>query len=309
MKKLVECKSVPCYLSEALARKVDELAAGLPSGCSYQRKAYSPAAVQFEPGERAEVSIITTNQPDKSNEVVIPEGVDLSTYNGTVLFQHKEGEVVGKCQWVKLNKSDESIRAKTVYYENSEGVESKWYRFIDEVWEMVKVGALPSKSIGFLPLTEKREPSADELALHPEWSACGIWDNSLLLEYSVCAVGVNNQAMVELVNSNAKSITAEVIKSMGLAFDFPEVAEPVVLVQEAPQTALEAPTVRRVRPALSLAEIIARAAREAIPVRRKAVHRKPSPDEVLTLALEALSVDPERILRLADEAFRNRGRV
>src|SRR5579884_3101781 len=92
----VECVSCGVWLPESCAREVDDLYKTLPSGLEYQRKAM-PVEMMFEPGERSEVSILTNATVDKSNEVVIPEGLDLDSYrrNMVVLWNHDHDQPVG----------------------------------------------------------------------------------------------------------------------------------------------------------------------------------------------------------------------
>lgn len=304
MRKTVQCKSVPCLLPEHIARKVDELVKTLPTGCDYQRKAVTVADYHFEPNERAEVSILSTATVDKSNEVVLPEGVDLTTFNGTVLYNHDPHQIVGRSVWVKHVPKDNSLRAKTEYFENQDGTESKWYKFVDEVWTMVKAGALRAKSIGFQPLTPKRDPSPEELASHPDWQGAGIWDKALLLEYSVCPIGINNDALVEAINT--KSIAPAVLKALGL----PEVTP--CPCQKAGDDCVS----RKIKwmhdngegSKYSDDQIVAIAYAHCHGKKaKKAKKVKKAPD--LAAILEKVDIDFDRVVSLALETYRNRGSV
>lgn len=216
----VECASVPCWLPESLARRVDDLHKRLPVDCGYVRKAYQ-VDYQFEPGERAEVSVITSASRDKTDEVVLPEGMELDSYrkNMIVLWNHDHEKPVARCGWIKLHKGE--IRAKTIYPESEDG--TNWSAFVDDVWAMTKACVLRQKSVGFLPLTPKRAPTQEELAEHPDWEGAGVFDNTLLLEYSCVSVGCNNDCLVEAINT--KSLDVGRLASLGL--EIPQQATPV----------------------------------------------------------------------------------
>src|SRR5258708_767334 len=98
----VECKSVDAYLPEAEAKEVDELCKTLPEDCrKIVTKSYE-ADIQFEPNERAEVSIISTEAVDSHNEVIILKGVNLDPFrrNSVVLWNHNRNKLAGTCKWI-----------------------------------------------------------------------------------------------------------------------------------------------------------------------------------------------------------------
>ncbi len=290
-KNLVECSSVPVLVTEEQARELDSLTKSLPADCTFQRKAYDASSV-FEEGERAEVSIISAETVDKSKEVVLLDGLELDTYNGVVFYNHNKDEIVGNCVWVKLHDKDRTLRAKTEYFENTTGQESRWYKFVDEVWTMVQAGALKAKSIGFQPLEPKSDPTPEELQAHPDWAGAGIWRRAMLLEYSVCPVGINNDALVELVN---KGLAPEKLEALGVP----------------------CPCVKAEPPAPSREELIAEVLRYGKPIPKRKAPRKPSPGKIIAKALERLDMDkilgaylsPEAILAQARKAYRDRGKI
>ena len=222
MKNCVDCASCPVRLPEETAREVDALAKTLPQGLEFQRKAL-PVEYQFEPGERAEVSILTSRSVDKSAEVVLPEGLELESYrkSAIVLWNHDKDRPIASCGWIKLHK--DHIRAKTIYPERPQDVETNW--FTDEVWAMTKSSPpiLRCKSIGFLPLVPLRDASPEELQAHPEWEGAGVWEKTLLLEYSCVYSGCNEDALVVAVNT--KSLDPERLKLLGV--EVPHVPEEV----------------------------------------------------------------------------------
>lgn len=222
MSKFVE-SIIGVMLPEPIAREIEEIYKSIPSDCKQLiTKSYTPL-YQFEPGERAEVSIISSITPDYSNEVVLPDGVDLDKYRShmRVLWNHNRNQPpIAKCLWLKAYK--DTIRAKTVYPEKvDKAVEDEW--FVDSIWDMVRSGLLPGKSISFLPVKPKRDPLPEELETHPEWKGCGVWDDVVMVEYSVVPIGCNPSAIVEYVNTKSLSLD----KFSALGFSLPEVQKAV----------------------------------------------------------------------------------
>lgn len=333
MKKLVLCDSTGCWLPEKLAEEMDVLRKSLPKDTPYIRKTYIPE-YQFEPNERAEVSIITTSSVDKTNEVVIPLGIDLSSYqkSGVVLYEHDNDAPVGECQWIKYVAQEDGLRAKTKYFEPEENVESKWYKFVGETWYMVKSGAMKGKSIGFQPLLPKRDPTEEELKLHPEWKGAGVWEKTLLLEYSVCSIGINNDSVVEMINK--KAVTAEAVAAMGIRV--PEEIRTAVSAAATPETATAAQAAVQPEPCCRkslferlkgddcVSQKIPKLLAEGYPQdqaaaiaysmcraksMKKKLPRRKSVDEMLDEALSRMTLDSGKISRMAEQIRRDRGRV
>lgn len=207
MSKFVECASTGTKLPEHVAREVDSLTKTLPADCGYRTKAIAADQITFEEGERADISVLTTNSVDKTNEVVLPEGVDMDAYRKSmvVLWNHDQERPVASCKWIKHYR--DSIRAKTVYPQEGP-------QLTQDAWLMTKSGILKAKSIGFIPRKPLREATSDELEMHPEWKGAGLWDDVLLIEYSCCTIGMNNDALVEAVNT--KSLHPETFLSLGI---------------------------------------------------------------------------------------------
>lgn len=222
MKNLVDCASVPCRLPEEQAKEIDALVKTLPSECKYVRKA-SDAEYQFSPGERAEVSVLSSDTLDQSNEVVLPEGIALEAYrkSSVVLWNHDQSNLIGTCGWIKLHGN--RILGKTIYPERPEGAES-W--FTDNVWSLIRCSPpiLRSKSIGFLPTVPLRPATDTELQAHPDWKSAGIWQSGILLEYSCVYNGANTDAIVQAINT--KSVDEAILKTLGIEVPVAKANEP-----------------------------------------------------------------------------------
>lgn len=267
-------------MPEDLARDVDEVSKSLPAGCEYQRKAVQ-VEYQFEPGERAEVSVISSTTVDKTSQIVMASGVDLEPYRKhmTVLWNHDQEKPIASAAWIKLYK--DHLRAKTVYPDPEQ---SEWGTLVNDVWAMTKSGVLKMKSIGFLPRTPLREPTTEELDAHPDWQGAGIWDNSLLLEYSACSIGICNDALVQAVNT--KSLDALHLKSLGVEVPAPALAPAPVefTLEEAMAIAKGCKPLRIKKPPVNW-------------------------DEVISKQIDAMSVDMKKILASSVGNYERRGRV
>jgi len=312
---LVQCASVPCLLPEDTASQIDELAKTLPQGCEFVTKSYQ-AELQFEPGERSEVSIISSDKKDYSEEVVIPNGLDLSHFrqHRRVLYNHdRNAPPVAECLWVKTYKN--TLRAKTMYPEPKSEDAGPW--FTTQLWGLVAAGLLNCKSIGFLPRTPKREPTEEELKIRPDWEGAGIFDNAVLLEYSLVPVPCNVDAVVQFVNTKGlpAELAVEVAKNLGVELP------PAPVFQCPDQSGIEAilkadPCVSRTIKEMydsgadkgrSRQQIIAIAFSKC----RQGKAKKKAPDitKLCCEAIEKITPDPEKIARLAEAMYKNRGRV
>lgn len=285
MTKYVTCASTGTRMSEDLAREVDEMTRGLPQGCGYRTKAVEPDAILFEPSERAEVSIISSDCVDRSNEVVIPQGVDLTSYrkNSVVLWSHDWDRPVGTCEWVKIHKN--TLRAKTIYPEDASHLSQ-------EVWKMLRCTppVLKAKSIGFLPRTPARAATPEELVSHPEWREASIFDDTLLLEYSCVSVGCNQDSLLQMVNT--KSLDAPTLADMGI--QIPETPETHEVVHEVARAVRETH--------MPLDQAVAY-------VLRMRKHKKIDLDRIFARSLGEIDLDVAEIVRRALDAHVNRGRV
>ncbi len=194
-------------MKSAIARAVEDVLAGLDADCRERVsggpvRLSAPAEIRFEPGERADISFVTTGALDRDREVVLPAGGDWSQFrkNPVVTFAHDYRELpVGRCLWVK-RKADalyDGWLAKTRYTDRPENWDGSWLP--DGVWHMVRRGELPGKSIGFIPL-QMRPPTPEEIRQRPELAqAARVIARWLALEYAVVPVQSNPDALVQAV--------------------------------------------------------------------------------------------------------------
>jgi hypothetical protein len=260
-------------MPDELARNLEALLKSLPKDKAYSyRKAQTlPTAVELVDGERADVSTISTDSIDREHEVVIPKGMNLTyfTKNPVVTFAHKYDELpVGRAAWVKM--VGDVLKAKTIYANKPDGWAGPWLP--DAVFSMTQQGIIRGKSVGFLP-TKVRSPTREELSLKPEWkNAHAVIESSLLLEYAIAPIPVNQDALVEAVSKGVADLA--ILKRLGLS---------------APAT--EAPTrPKRGRPATKAVSSVADL-------------------EAVLKALERMSFDPARIAEDVYRGLKNRGKV
>lgn len=151
-----------------------------PEAVEFIRKGIVPSDVQFEEGERAAVSYITTRDIDLDGEIVEPAGVDLESYrkNPVVLFGHNYNELpIGKNMWIKAD--ERGLIAKTQYAS---------HEFAQKVYEYRKEGMPLAQSIGFIPLQWEDSPG-DVKGCRRRYTK---WH---LLEYSDVPVPANPEAV------------------------------------------------------------------------------------------------------------------
>lgn len=129
-------------------------------------------------------AVITTNQPDRAGDVVMPEGFknrDEFMFNPVVLWAHQRTlPPIGVC--TKMEVSHDCIIAETTF--------SKTSPFALDVFKLYVEGVLRGWSIGFVPRRAFR--MAQTIAL-PDGGTCyPEWD---LLEYSAVPIPENPQAL------------------------------------------------------------------------------------------------------------------
>ncbi len=208
-----------------IASEIEQLMKDLPSDCKelgYRRTCKVPAAMDIKDGERADISLITTDTVDRDNEVMLPGGGDFKQFrkNPVVTFAHRYDELpIGRCAWLHRQKDEKQNGwlAKTEYTSQPKDWQGAW--FPDAVWHMVKQKHLLAKSIGFLPL-EMRAPEEKDIIDRPELAKVKrIITKWLALEYAVAPVQSNPDAIVQTI-AKAKSvglvIPEVIIEEMGL---------------------------------------------------------------------------------------------
>ncbi|MFA5452689.1 MAG: ATP-dependent Clp protease proteolytic subunit, partial [Candidatus Methanomethylophilaceae archaeon] len=147
-------------------------------------------------GKPATIDLISTIDVDRDNEVLIPDGCDLTGYKKTptVLFGHNyNGIPVGVSKWQKIAER-QGISSRTEYFSSD---------FARDVCEAAVGGAL-ANSVGFIPIKwvdkgYNEEPNKEYKELIEKYSIKGaprrIFTRWHLLEYSKVPVAANPHAI------------------------------------------------------------------------------------------------------------------
>jgi len=250
---LIDHAATGFKLPESLARRIDDLSRNLPREFAYQRIAHKADAFTLDPGERTDVSVITTDALDRDGEVVLPAGGDWSGYNRVVTFAHRYDQLpVGASWWIRAKGN--TLVAKTHYPDRpADWGGAPWLPSAILHLMQQPIPTCTGKSIGFVPLNI-RQATAEETSRRPEIKHAKIIDRWIGVEYAVVPVPSNPEAQMQAV---AKGIESGILDEKFLD-----------LLQEAagewPLSSLIAETLQRKRPlAIDLREQIAESIRNA----------------------------------------------
>ena len=156
------------------------------------RKTYQDTETKAGSEDRTLMVKITTSNPDRSSDVVIPQGAVLDNYqrNPVVALNHKyDGLAIAKTE--QLDITSDGILAKVKFPEP--GV----YGLADTVFELYKGGFMNAWSIGFIPIeSSDRDGGGREFK---KWE---------LLEYSAVLVPDNPEALT-MLRSKGIQVTDE----------------------------------------------------------------------------------------------------
>lgn len=147
---------------------------------------------EFSDNENTIVHYITTANPDREGDIVLPEGMNDANYskNPVVLFNHNTYYVIGKSLW--RNKTDKGILSKTKFAKTD---------FANDIKNLHKEGVLNAWSIGFMVNKDLGSLKRTEQGgyLFDEWE---------LLEYSSVSIPANPEAL-DVAKTIIKSIEAK----------------------------------------------------------------------------------------------------
>lgn len=185
----------------------------------YEKAIITKAPTELNPGERSDVSWISTECVDRQNEIMIAKGMDDSHFamNPIVTLNHCYGmPPIGKSLWRKFTKDGamRGIKAKTIYPPMPDAWTPGETWPPDQVLALVQAGLLNAKSIGYLPLAAHyaTEEEAKKLGCDTNTRIVDEW---ILLEYSVVSLPANPEAIVDMVAKSAVKPSEELIKAIG----------------------------------------------------------------------------------------------
>jgi hypothetical protein len=209
--------------TDRAARALDTLLRALPHTPEYEyRKAVSvKAPTELNPGERSDVSWISTESVDRTGEVIVARGMNDSQFQGNPLVTLGHAywmPPVGKSLWRRRVKDGSlvGIKAKTQYPPRPDNWPAAESWVPDKVLALVQAGLLQGKSIGFLP-TKVHVPDAKE-AGERGWGddVRLVIDEWLLLEYACVFLPANQDALVEAVSKGSVALDADLLRALGL---------------------------------------------------------------------------------------------
>lgn len=228
-------------LTDRQAIALDAILKALPKDDAfrYRKTTLARSPSELLPGERADVSWITTEDPDRTREVVRARGMNDSQFklNPLVTLQHSYSlPPIGRSLWRKVVHDGPmlGVKAKTQYPVKPEGWEGAWPA--DVAFSLVQADLLRGKSIGFLP-TKVHSPSEAERQAN-DWKAVDlVIDEWILLEYACTFLPAQQNAMVEAVSKSTIQVPEEFINAMGL--------DPLIF--QNPQSGTAPPDIKKLR--------------------------------------------------------------
>jgi hypothetical protein len=193
-------------LSEKQARNLDTLLKALPKSkeFEYRKTVFLRAPTDLNPGERSDVSWISTETPDRYDHVVFAKSMNDSQFalNPIVTLNHDYTcPPIGRSLWRKFVKDGDTrgIKAKTVYppMPASWPAGERWEP--DKVFAQIQAGLLNAKSIGWLR-TKAHFADVKEAAKNNWREGTLVVEEWLLIEYAVGTIPVNAETVVEVVS-------------------------------------------------------------------------------------------------------------
>ena len=219
---------IPCL--DRQARALENLLRALPHDDLHApgHVVIEKATTELLQGERADVSWISTEDPDRMRDIIVARGMNDEHFklNPVVTLQHAYWlPPVGRSLWRRRVKDGErvGIKAKTVYPPRPESwpAEASWPP--DFAFPLVQAGLLCGKSIGFLP-TKVRLPTEEEISNRPELRQVQrIVEEWVLLEYACVYLPAQQNAVVEAV-SKGLSLPDDFRR----ALDLPDTVSPIL---------------------------------------------------------------------------------
>jgi hypothetical protein len=204
-------------MKDAQAKALEARLRDLPDDDAFtlRRCSFERGVSELQPGERADVSWITEETPDRLGDVVQASGMDDSHFqlNPIVTLNHAYDQPpVGRSLWRRKARDGNlrGVKAKTHYPPRPDSwTLSDWPP--DIAFALVKAGLLRGKSIGFIPL-KMRTPTADDIGKSPDYANVRyIIENWLLAEYACCYLPMQPNAVVETVSKSVPAAWADLL--------------------------------------------------------------------------------------------------
>jgi hypothetical protein len=187
---------------------------------AYRKALVEPASIDLMAGDRSDVSWISSENPDRMNEVVRARGMNDGQFrlNPLVTLNHAYwAPPAGKSLWRRVVKEGDlkGVKAKTFYPPRpNQWPEKEWVP--DLAFALVQADLLRGKSIGFLP-TKVHVPDQKEIDQNG-WGKAGlVIDEWILLEYACVYLPAQQNAVVEAVGKAFPGASAGLLSALGIA--------------------------------------------------------------------------------------------
>jgi hypothetical protein len=195
---------------------------------AYRKTLVEPAAIDLLPGDRSDVSWISTENPDRMHEVVRARGMNDGQYrlNPLVTLNHAYwAPPAGKSLWRRVVKENDlkGVKAKTFYPPRpNQWPDKEWVP--DLAFALVQADLLRGKSIGFLP-TKVHVPETKEIDQNGWQKVALVIDEWILLEYACVYLPAQQNAVVEAVGKALPNAPAGLLSALGIALESPPTGE------------------------------------------------------------------------------------
>ncbi len=213
-------------MTDRAARALEAVLRSLPrtSDHEYRHLLTAKPPTELSPGERADVSWVSTECVDRVGEVVLARGMNDGQFQSNpvvTLGHHYDLPPVGRSLWRRRVKDGAppdgvtGIKAKTLYPSRPNAWPTGESWLPDNAFALVQAGLLQGKSIGFLPL-KAHVPDDKEAERHGWNDVRLVIDEWMLLEYACVTLPANQCALVEAVSKGALELPAELRAALRL---------------------------------------------------------------------------------------------
>jgi hypothetical protein len=205
-------------MTDKQARNLEAILKALPKSdeFTYKKTVFHKAPTELNPGERSDVSWISTETVDRYGHVVFAKGMNDSQFalNPIVTLNHcYEMPPVGRSLWRKVTRDGvtRGVKAKTIYPAKPDSWgDDPWPP--DKVFTLIQAGLLNGKSIGWIP-TKAHYADVPEQTANAWPDGTLVIEEWLLVEYAVGTIPVNPETVVEIVSKAAP--TPQIVKALG----------------------------------------------------------------------------------------------
>jgi hypothetical protein len=190
------------------------------SAFAYRQLVLAKAPAEVLAGERSDVSWISTEEPDRTREVVLAGGLNDAQFqlNPIVTMNHcYQVPPVGKSLWRKKARDGQvrGVKAKTLYPARPQSWPAGQDWAPDVAFALVQADMLRGKSIGFLPI-KGFAPDAKTCEKHGWTQVDWVVEEWMLLEYACTFLPTQQQAVVEAVSKSMGQVPETLVQAFNL---------------------------------------------------------------------------------------------